>query len=180
MNPLRLARRAWLRLSGEAARPPGIRVGTGVSVTDWTRLDWSHGRHITLADGAVLAPGVRILCHDASSNRRVGATWVAPVCIGERAFIGAEAVILPGVEVGADAIVAAGAVVTDSVPSGVIVAGVPARPVGTVADLDARRREQLGRCPSFPGTEYVREHLPPDRARELDQAIATHGGYFLT
>jgi maltose O-acetyltransferase len=172
--------RAWARLTGRPRRPPGIRVGAGVHVGDWTRLDWSHGRHIAIADGATLAPGVRILCHDASSFARTGATWVAPVRIGERAFIGAEAVILPGVEIGADAIVAAGAVVTMSVPAGAIVAGVPAREVGTVPELDARRREELARYPSFPSAEYERDDLPADRARELDQAIAAHGGYFLT
>jgi hypothetical protein len=95
------------------------------------------------------------------------------------ASIGAEAVILPGVDIGADAIVAAGAVVTASVPAGVIVAGAPAREVGTVAELDTRRRDELARYPSFPSAEYERDDLPADRARELDQAVAAHGGYFL-
>ena len=50
--------------------------------------------------------------------------------MGKRAFIGAEAVILPGIEVGDDAVVGAGSVVTESVPAGAIVVGAPARAVG--------------------------------------------------
>ncbi len=50
-----------------------------------------------------------------------------PVRIGDGAWIGHGAVILPGVTVGRRSIVAAGAVVTSDVPDGVIVGGVPAR-----------------------------------------------------
>ncbi|BEP13603.1 hypothetical protein acdb102_19140 [Acidothermaceae bacterium B102] len=49
-----------------------------------------------------------------------------PVSIGDRAWIGANAVILPGVHIGADSVVAAGAVVRSDVPPGVLAAGVPA------------------------------------------------------
>ncbi|MEF8830572.1 MAG: DapH/DapD/GlmU-related protein, partial [Halobacteriales archaeon] len=49
------------------------------------------------------------------------------VVVGERAMIGAGAVVLPGVEVGADAQVAANSLVTRDVPPGATVAGVPAR-----------------------------------------------------
>lgn len=50
-----------------------------------------------------------------------------PVHIDEGAWIGARAILLPGVHVGANAIVGAGSVVTHDVPSGAIVAGAPAR-----------------------------------------------------
>jgi acetyltransferase-like isoleucine patch superfamily enzyme len=52
-----------------------------------------------------------------------------PVAIGEGARIGHRAVVLPGVTIGAGAIVDAGAVVTRSVPDGAHVAGTPAAPV---------------------------------------------------
>ena len=53
------------------------------------------------------------------------------VKIGNRCWIGAKATILKGVELGDGCVVAAGAVVTRSVPGGGIVAGVPARPMKT-------------------------------------------------
>lgn len=54
-----------------------------------------------------------------------------PVVIGNRAWIGYRALILPGVTVGEGAVVAAGSVVSRDVEPFAIVAGVPARPVGT-------------------------------------------------
>ena len=49
-----------------------------------------------------------------------------PVFIGDRAWIGANVVILPGVHIGADTVIAAGAVVRSDIPAGVLAAGVPA------------------------------------------------------
>lgn len=54
----------------------------------------------------------------------------APVIVQDHAWIGARAVILPGVTVGEGAVVAAGAVVTRSVPDYTVVGGVPARVIG--------------------------------------------------
>lgn len=54
----------------------------------------------------------------------------APVRIGDDVWVGAHAVILPGVTIGDGAVVAAGAVVRENVPSAAIVGGVPARIIG--------------------------------------------------
>lgn len=53
-----------------------------------------------------------------------------PVLIGDDVWIGAGAIILPGVKIGTSAVVAAGAVVRDAVSEGTIVGGVPARVIG--------------------------------------------------
>jgi putative colanic acid biosynthesis acetyltransferase WcaF len=52
---------------------------------------------------------------------------VAKITIGEDAFIGARAFVLPGVRIGARAVVGAGSVVTKDVPGNVIAAGNPCR-----------------------------------------------------
>jgi acetyltransferase-like isoleucine patch superfamily enzyme len=58
---------------------------------------------------------------------------VAPVRLLRGCYLGAGAMILPGVTVGEKAVVGAGAVVTRDVPPGVLVAGVPARVVREIA-----------------------------------------------
>jgi acetyltransferase-like isoleucine patch superfamily enzyme len=63
------------------------------------------------------------------SKRRAGLLWPEPIRIGKGAWLSSKVVVLPGVEIGAGAIVAAGAVVTRSVPPDTIVGGVPAREI---------------------------------------------------
>jgi acetyltransferase-like isoleucine patch superfamily enzyme len=66
-----------------------------------------------------------VLCHEFLQDEyRTG-----EVVVGERAMVGAGAVVLPGVEIGADARVAANSLVAEDVPPGTTVAGVPAQPV---------------------------------------------------
>jgi len=60
---------------------------------------------------------------------------VGKIDIRDHVFIGFNAIILPNVTIGPNAIVAAGAVVTKDVAEGDIVAGVPAKPIGRVEDL---------------------------------------------
>jgi maltose O-acetyltransferase len=87
---------------------------------------------IDIGDDVALAQQVLILTqtHElADPLRRAGALTAAPVTIGRGCWIGARAVILPGVTVGDGAVVAAGAVVTHDVPPHTLVGGVPAREI---------------------------------------------------
>jgi maltose O-acetyltransferase len=169
---------ALARLLGRPLIPPNAVIGRGVYIGRTANLDWRHGHLITIRDDVTIVDGTRILCHDASSNRREGLTWVAPVTIGERAFVGADSLILPGVSIGADAVVAAGSVVSRDVAAGTIVGGVPAQPIGTVADLDAERRALTRTRPVFSTAEYHREELPAEKIEKL-RAAGGAGGYFL-
>lgn len=84
------------------------------------------GQHVNLAQGIV----VTALNHNYSiPDQRIDQQGVttAAVTIGNDCWIGANAVILPGVTIGEHSVVAAGAVVTKDVPSHSLVAGVPAR-----------------------------------------------------
>jgi maltose O-acetyltransferase len=59
--------------------------------------------------------------------RKTGAEFGRPVSIGQNVWIGGAAIILPGLTIGDDAVVGAGAVVTRDVPQGATVLGNPAR-----------------------------------------------------
>ncbi len=64
-----------------------------------------------------------------------------PVVVEDDVVIGANAVVLEGCRIGKGSVVAAGAVVVDDVPEGVVVAGVPARIIKSVADTAAEKIE---------------------------------------
>jgi acetyltransferase-like isoleucine patch superfamily enzyme len=84
-------------------------------------IDDTFPELVTIESGVMIGPRCMFLCHD--DKTRI----VAPVTLRARAFIGAGAILLPGVTVGPDATVGAGAVVTRSIPAGEVWAGVPAR-----------------------------------------------------
>lgn len=58
----------------------------------------------------------------------------APIKIGRRVWIGAHATVLPGVTIGDNAVIAAGAVVTKDVPANAVVGGVPAKIIKIIGD----------------------------------------------
>ena len=80
---------------------------------------------VTIEPEVVIGLRALLLCHD-DANRRV-----APIKIEKGAYVGAAAILLPGITIGAGAKIGAGAVVTRDVPPGGIWAGVPAKPLGT-------------------------------------------------
>ncbi len=85
---------------------------------------------VTVGDDVQIATAVQIITatHPLDSTERLsGWEMGRPVRIGHRAWIGAGAILLPGITVGDDAVVGAGAVVTRDVPPGAVVAGNPAR-----------------------------------------------------
>jgi acetyltransferase-like isoleucine patch superfamily enzyme len=89
------------------------------------------GNHVNLAQGVT----VTALNHNYDNPEKYidqqGIT-TQPVIIGDDVWIGAGAVILPGVSVGSHSVVAAGAVVTKDVPQRCVVAGVPAKIIRTI------------------------------------------------
>ena len=85
---------------------------------------------VTVGDSVLIAPGTVITTvnHSLSpEKRRANICTALPVTIGNNVWIGANCTILPGVTIGDDAVIAAGAVVRRDVPPRAIVGGVPAR-----------------------------------------------------
>ncbi|HEY1831800.1 MAG TPA: DapH/DapD/GlmU-related protein [Acidimicrobiales bacterium] len=86
-----------------------------------------HGA-IDIADEVMIANKVNLITagHPVEPDKRQAYITVAPITIDTNVWIGTAAAILPGVHIGADAVIAAGAVVTHDVPPASLVAGVPA------------------------------------------------------
>ena len=119
-----------LRLKNWLVRRLGATVGEGVAWGLESTPDVFWPELITVEDHAIIGYDATILCHEfLQEEYRTG-----EVHIGERAMIGAGAVILPGVSVGAGAQVAANSLVTRDVPAESTVGGVPAEPLDHSTD----------------------------------------------
>ena len=95
--------------------------------------------HIFIGDNVMLAPNVTIATatHPIHPTfREKGYQYNLPVTIGRNCWIGAGAIILPGVTIGENTIVGAGAVVTKDLPSNVIAVGNPARVLRQIDECD--------------------------------------------
>lgn len=85
---------------------------------------------VTFGDSVLIAPGTVITTvnHALSpKKRRANICTALPITVGNNVWIGANCTILPGVTIGDDAVIAAGAVVRCDVPPRAVVGGVPAR-----------------------------------------------------
>jgi maltose O-acetyltransferase len=85
---------------------------------------------VRIGHNCFIAPRVSIFtaAHPLDAPTRIaGWEFGKPVTIGDNVWIGGHAVINPGVKIGNNVVIAAGAVVTKDVPDNVVVAGVPAR-----------------------------------------------------
>jgi acetyltransferase-like isoleucine patch superfamily enzyme len=110
-----------------------IRFGKNVLINSGCRLQDQGG--ITIGDGALIGHSVVLttLNHAIDPDRRQD-LFPVPIAIGKNVWIGASATVLPGVTVGDNAIIAAGAVVTKNVPADTIVGGVPAETIRMITE----------------------------------------------
>ena len=115
---------------------------------------------------------VTVLTHDASTKKATGYTKLGAVKIGNRVFVGANATILPGVTIGDDAVIGAGSVVTRDVPSGVVVAGVPARAICTVEELKRKNADKTeSQCCVFDESYRMGNGLTEEKMNEIREAV---------
>ena len=120
------------------------KIGEGTWIGAFTVIDGSGG--LEIGKFCDISCGAHIYTHstvkrcvqgkslnkDGSKNRE--AIERKPVKIGDHTFIGPNSTILMGTEIGKHCVIGAGAVVTKNVPDYAIVAGVPAKKIGTTKD----------------------------------------------
>jgi hypothetical protein len=107
----------------------GLNINVGRSVfIGYDCMFTGHGA-IDIADQVMIANRVNLVTagHPVDLDKRRAYITAEPITIDPNVWVGTAATILPGVHIGADAAIAAGAVVTHDVPPATLVAGVPAR-----------------------------------------------------
>jgi acetyltransferase-like isoleucine patch superfamily enzyme len=109
----------------------GLNITVGRAVFIGYECAFSGPGAIDIADRVMISHRVNLVTggHPVEPDERTACITVAPITIDTNVWIGAAATILPGVKIGADSVVAAGAVVTHDVPPATLVAGVPATAV---------------------------------------------------
>jgi len=127
----------------------GATIGNRVKIVDLTHITYD----CVIGDEAFISVGVYTM-NDNSMQR--GGEVVGPK-IGARARVGGGALLLPGVLIGEDAVVGAGAVVTHNVPDGEKVMGVPAR------TLERRKYTERGFGGWGPDEDMVEEFFGTPR-----------------
>lgn len=152
----------------ECVWPHQVKIGEGSAVLDGTVFDYCYGNwrpgpcitigansyvgrrvdfncrvSISVGDDCLIAAGCRFIDHDHATAEGVlirahDGPEIA-IKVGNNVWLGANAIVLKGVNIGDGAIVGAGAVVTQSIPANEIWAGVPARRLGTRANRSSQR-----------------------------------------
>ncbi len=87
---------------------------------------------VVIGKNFISAPGSIILAHDASPITHTGKTRIEKTIIGDNVFLGANAVILAGSNIGDGCIIGAGAIVSKTIPPNSVVAGNPGKVIMTV------------------------------------------------
>ena len=116
----------------------------------------SDAKYITFHNNISISSGTAFICHDTINSliRHLDRykhdltvqglkNSFTGIEIFDNVFIGANCILCPGVKVGPNAVIAAGAVVTKDVPPGSVVGGVPAKVIGSFDELVERRVKSL-------------------------------------
>ena len=127
----------------------GLTIGKNVYIDERVSFDSPFCWLISIGDDCTLAKNVTVLAHDASTKRYLDYTKIGRVQIGNKAFIGACSVILPGVTIGNNTIIGAGSVVTNDIPDNCVAVGNPARVIVSTTDYIERQKKLLSERPRY-------------------------------
>lgn len=130
--------------------------------------------HLTcVGDNVWITDGCHLLCHDASVvmiNHMNGTHLdrIGPIVLGDNVFLGNNVIVLPGITIGSQVVIGAGAVVTRNIPSGKVWAGNPAR---LICDFETYFRKIENQTRAYPWAAMLAQKKKHTFDARLEQQL---------
>lgn len=156
----------------------GMKVGKNFKRLHGTILDPGHCWLIEIGDDVTMAPRVHVLCHDASTKTFLNYTKIGRVTIGNRVFIGAESVVLPGVTIGDDVVIGANSTVTHDIPANSVAVGSPARVICSLDEYLDKEKKRMESSPVY-DESYVLGNITKEKRKLQKQELEGKIGYIV-
>jgi len=127
-------------------------------------IDCEYPYLISIGSNCTLSKGVKLIAHDASTFPYLGVTRVGKIEIKDNCYLGENVIVLPGVTIGPNVMIAAGSVVNKDIAPDSCVAGVPARFYANFGEFLERNRANAASREMF---DYTKICLEED-AKEIE------------
>ena len=144
----------------------GLIVGKNLTRMSGVIIDPSHCWHIEIGEDVILAPNVHILAHDASTKLFLNYTRIANVKIGNRVFVGAGTIILPGVTIGDNVVIGAGSVVSKNIPNNSVAVGNPVKVICTLDEYIEKEKLKMNADNIFDENFTLRNSTFTDKQKQ--------------
>jgi maltose O-acetyltransferase len=142
----------------------GLTLGKNVTIMPGAFIDPRYSFLISIGNNCSLSNGVIIVAHDAAPFKFTnGYTRLGKVVIKDNCYIGTNAIILPGVTIGPNVLIAAGSVVNKNIPPNSCVAGVPARVYSNFDEFIKNHEDIIRSRPSY---DYKDFNSPSNEFKE--------------
>ena len=155
----------------------GLRFGQNFQLQLGALIDKNNCWLISIGTDVTIAPNAHILAHDASTKMHLGYTRIGKVDIGDRVFIGAGAIVLPGVRIGNDVVIGAGSVVSMDIPDNVVATGNPARPLAATNEWIDQKKREMETAPQFSEEYTLRKKVNDTMKTEMNDRMTDRIGY---
>lgn len=155
----------------------GMKIGRRFKRMQGCTLDISHCWLISIGDYVTLAPGVRIIAHDASTKEATGYTKIGKINIGNNVFIGAGSIVLPNVNIGDNCIIGAGSIVTKDIPSNYVAAGNPAKTICKTDDYIEKNKKYMEKSYKYDESWTVRGGINDTKKKKMIEDLNGEIGY---
>ncbi|WP_138752505.1 acyltransferase [Paenibacillus sinopodophylli] len=155
----------------------GMKIGQNCSIQPGVTFDYSHCWLISIGNNVTIAPQAYILAHDASSKRAMGYTRIGTVTIEDDVFIGARAIIMPGVSIGKGSIIAAGSIVTKPVPAGCVYGGSPAKEMMNMEAYKQKVRKAFDEQPQYDERFTLKGSMTKEEKERMYKELLVTNGF---